>query len=125
MTDKQLEQKQRELREELKAKGYGWIDGKYIKPPTEYELRGTEFSCIDMINSILCYNCRGYKNAEKVLEHEENSYRNYLADYVKKLGRSKVVALIQGQIDSIADVDEDVFTDDEGLTYSSIVWKEE
>ena len=49
----------------------------------------------------------------------------YLEDYIKTLGRNKVVELIQEQIDSISGVDEDVFTDDEGVTYSSIVWKEE
>lgn len=125
MNDKQLEQAKRDLREEMNSHGYGWIDGKYINPPKKYRIREEELSCIDMINSILCYSCRGYKDAAKVLEYEEHSYHNYLADYVKTLGRNNVIALIQGQIDSIAGVNEDVFTDDEGVIYSSIVWKEE
>ena len=125
MNDKQFEQAKRELRAEMKSHGYGWIDGKYINPPKKYRTREQELFCISMINSILCYSCRGYKDAENVLEHEESSYYNYLADYVKTLGRNKVIALIKGQIDSIEGVNEDVFTDDEGVTYSSIVWKEE
>ena len=125
MTDKQLEQARRGLFEEMRSHGYGYIDGKYINPPKRYRIRKEELSCIDMINSILCYDCRGYKDAKKVVEYEQGSYHNYLEDYIKTLGRNKVVELIQGQIDSISGVDEDVFTDDEGVTYSSIVWKEE
>lgn len=124
MTDKQLEQARRDLFEEMRSHGYGWINGKYIQPPKRYRIREEELSCIGMINSILCYNCRGYKDAEKVVEYEQRSYHNYLEDYIKTLGRNKVIALIQVQIDSISGVSEDVFTDDEGVTYSSIVWKE-
>ena len=125
MTDKQLEQAKRELREEMNSYGYGWINGRYIQPPKRYRIREEELSCISMINSILCYTCRGYKDAVKVLEYEERSYFNYLKDYVKTIGKNKVVSLIQGQIDFISGVSEDVFTDDEGVTYSSIIWKEE
>ena len=125
MNDKQLDQAKKQLREEMNALGYGWINGNYTKPPKEFELRSREFDCIDMINSILCYNCQGYTDAEAVMQYEEKAYYNYLADYVKDLGRDKVVALIQGQIDSIAGVRNCVYTDSEGLSYNSIVWKEE
>lgn len=123
MNDKQLERAEKQLREEMNAQGFGWIDGKYIKPPKEYELRERELSCISMINSILAYSCFGY-TAEKVMAHEESAYRNYLADYVEVLGRDKVVALIQGQIDSIDHIERNVFADSEGLMYNSIAWKE-
>lgn len=125
MNDKQLDQAKKQLREEMNALGFGWINGNYIKPPKEYELRRKALSCIDMINSILCYNCQGFTDAEAVMQYEEKSYYNYLADYVKELGRDKVVALIQGQIDSIAGVRNGVHIDSEGLSYNSIVWKEE
>lgn len=125
MNDKQLDQAKKQLREEMNSLGFGYIDGKYIKPPKEYELRSKKLSCIDMINSILCYNCQGYTNAEAVMQYEENVYYNYLADYVKVLGRKKVVALIQGQINSIAGVRHCVHIDSEGVSYNSIVWKEE
>lgn len=124
MTDKQLEQKKYELAAEMASKGYGWVEGKFKKPPEEYVLRRKELYCIGMINSILCYNCKGYTDAEKVLEYEESAYHNYLSEYVNELGRDKVIALIQGQIDSIRGIKENVFEDDEGLTYNSIVWKE-
>ena len=123
MNDLQLEQKKRELKEEMNANGYGWIDGKYIKPPKEYKLRDQEIWCIEMINSILAYRCRGY-SAEQVMQSEERSYHNYLADYVEDLGRDRVVELIQGQIDSIERVAVGVGRDGEGLTYNSIIWKD-
>lgn len=124
MTDDQLNRAKRELREEMNANGFGWIDYKWIKPPKKYELRNKEFSCIDMINSILAYQCNGYTSGNAVLEHEEHSWHNYLAEYVQLLGRDRVVALIQGQIDDIVTVRSSVFTDDEGVTYNSIIWKE-
>lgn len=123
MNDKQLELAKHTLREEMNALNFGWIDGKYIKPPHEYELRTMELSCISMINSILAYSCHGY-TAEEVMAHEESAYRNYLADYVEALGRDKVIALIQGQIDSIDHIEQNVFADSEGLMYNSIIWKE-
>ena len=123
MNEKMLEEKRKELREEMNANGFGWLDGKYIKPPKGYEIRDRELSCIDMINSILCYNCKGYKDAEKVMEYEEKAYHNYLAEYVELLGRNRVISLIQEQIDSIDSISHAVFTDSEGVVYNSINWK--
>lgn len=123
MTDKQFEHKKKELREEMNAQGFGWINGKYIKPPREYELRDRELWCIDMINSILAYDWYG-QDAEWVMQHEEKAYKNYLAEYVALFGRKKVVELIQGQIDSIKMIKRDVHTDGEGVSYNSIVWNE-
>ena len=125
MNDIQLEQKKEELREEMNANGYGWIDGKFIQPPEEYKKRQTELYCISMINSLLCYNYRGCKNAEDVMRYQETSYKNYLEDYVNVLGRDRVVELIQGQIDSIDSVKVGVFRDGEGCSYNSIIWKED
>ena len=122
MTDRQYEQKKQELREEMNARGFGWINGKYIKPPKEYELRDRELSCISMINSILAYNWFG-KDAESVMQYEEKAYKNYLAEYVALFGRKRVVALIQEQMDSIETIRRNVHTDGEGLSYNSIVWK--
>lgn len=123
MTDKQLEFVKKQLKEEMNSLGYGWINGKYIKPPKEYFLRDRELWCIEMINSILAYNWF-HQTAEEVMQMEERSHHNYLAEYVEMFGRDKVVALIQGQMDSIAGVKTNVFTDGEGVTYNSIVWKE-
>lgn len=123
MTDKQFEQKKKELREEMNSKGFGWIDGKYFKPPIEYQLREKELSCISMINSILAYGGFGF-DAETVMQHEERAYHNYLAEYVEMFGREKVVELIQEQINSIKSINTNVCTDNEGVSYNSIVWNE-
>lgn len=123
MTDRQFEQRKKELREEMKSQGFGWIDGNYIKPPKEYELKERELSCINMINSILAYDWFG-QDAEWVMEHEEKAYKNYLAEYVALFGRSKVIELIKEQINSIKMINRNVHTDNEGLSYNSIVWNE-
>lgn len=124
MNDLQLKQKKKALREEMTDKGFGMLGGKYIKPPKEYEIRKQELWCIEMINSILCYNCRGYTKAEDVLKAEEQSYRNYLKDYVEQLGRERVLELIQEQIESIKYIAVGVGCDGEGNIYNSIIWKE-
>lgn len=123
MTDRQYEQKKETLRKEMNAQGFGWINGKYIKPPKEYELRERELSCISMINSILAYSWFG-ENAERVMQMEEGSYKNYLAEYVALFGRKHVVALIQDQISSIKTIKRNVHTDGEGVSYNSIIWNE-
>lgn len=68
MNDKQFEQAKKQLREDMRAIGCGWINGNYIKPPKEYALRKEELSCINMINSILCYTIRGGKTQQQCCE---------------------------------------------------------
>ena len=123
MTDNELERKRSEYRYKMTAEGYGWVDGKYIQPPASYKLELEELSCIDMINSILAYGGFGM-TAEEIMQHQEKSCYNYLAKYVNLLGRGRVVELIQGQIDSIDTIRLSTFTDDDGIHYNSIVWKQ-
>lgn len=124
MTHNELERKRSEYRYKMVTEGYGWVNGKYIQPPVSYKLELEEMSCIDMINSILAYGGFGM-TAEEIMQHQEQSCYNYLAKYVNLFGRARVVELIQGQIDSILSIHSSVFTDDEGVTYNSIVWKNE
>lgn len=124
MTDKQLEKKNRELRDEMNAQGFGWIDGNYIKPPVEYQMAQKKLNCINMINSILAYDWYE-ESAEDIMVHEEKSYHNYLAEYVELFGRENVVALIQGQMDDIKTIKRNIYTDNEGVSYNSIVWADE
>lgn len=124
MTGKQLEQKKEQLRKEMNAEGYGWVNGNYTTPPTEYKIRQKILSCVSMINSILCYDCMGYQDAEKVLEREENSYHNYLEEYVQMFGRETVIGLIQDQIKSIKRIETGTYTDDEGCCYNTIIYNE-
>ena len=123
MNDKQFEQAKKQLRKEMNAIGCGWINGNYIKPPKEYALREEELSCISMINSILCYNIRGEKDAATVLRKERSRKYSYLSEYVDSLGEEKVIQLIQEQIDDIAYIKDSVYTDSEGCTYNTIIWK--
>lgn len=125
MNDKQFEQAKKQLREDMRAIGCGWINGNYIKPPKEYALREEELSCISMINSILCYRLKWETNAAIVLQEDLSKKYSYLSKYVDSLDEAKVIQLIQNQIDDIAYIKNSVFTDGEGLTYNSIVWKNE
>lgn len=122
MNGKTLEKEKANLRDEIKAKGYTMYSRDL---PIEYQLQRQKLSCIDMINSLLCYQCCGYKKAKDVLEYDmSTAYHSYLREYVECLGEDDVLELIQGQIDDIEKIDTGCFTDDEGLSYSNIIWKE-
>ena len=120
MNDLELEME----RKRLANAGRGWKSGTYYKGTPAQETRRRELSCIEMINSILAYSCRGYTKAKDVLEHEKNACYNYLENYTTELGEDRVLELIQDQIDSIESVDVDVWRDSDGILYSSIRWKE-
>lgn len=124
MNDKQFEQAEKQLREEMHAIGCGWINGNYIKPPKEYALREEELSCISMINSLLCYGYHRETDATVVLQKDCSQKYTYLTKYVESLGAAKVIQLIQDQIDDIAHIQHSAYTDSEGLTYDAIVWKD-
>lgn len=124
MNEKQLSRAREDLKNEAIKNGYGFFGGFKKETPKDFTLKEKELDCIGMINSLLCYNYCGYTDAEKVLQCEENSHYNYLSDFIKLLGREKVKRLIQGQIDSIKTIEYNVFTDDEGCSYNSIVWNE-
>lgn len=123
MNDKQLEAARSQLNNDIAAIGYGWVNGKYRKPPKKYRLREEELSCVDMINSLLCYGYGGRSDAAAILHDELNSYHSYLAAYVDTLGEKRVIKLIQGQIDDIERVGYSVYTDSEGCTYNTLIWK--
>lgn len=121
MNKKRFEEEKATLRNEIKVNGYTMYSHNL---PIEYQLRRQKLSCIDMINSLLCYSCRGYKKAQDVLEYDMSTARySYLREYVECLGENDVLELIQDQINDIEKIDTDCFTDDEGLSYSNIVWK--
>lgn len=123
MNRTQLDSRKKELMDKAKAEGFGWNNGRFVSLPAEYELEMEALRCIDMINSLLCYNCRHATEAREVLSSDQNSYHSYLKEYVNSLGETKVLDLIQGQINSIERIKEGVFEDDEGLLYNEIVWR--
>lgn len=86
-----------------------------------------ELWCVEMINSIIAYSySSGFPpnfTGEDLVKNEESKKYSYLSEYIKSLGRSTVVKLADGQICDVSAVRSNVFTDDEGVTYNSIVWK--
>lgn len=119
MNDKELSDAQKGMKQYAVGKTEPGMPYKFSD---EGKRKSTELSCIDMINSVLAYGEKGL-SAEEVLARQENGYHNYLKDYINSLGRERVIELIQGQIDDMEDVDTDVYTDSEGVTYNSIRWK--
>lgn len=97
------------------------------KSSDELKIMHEKIFCIEMINSIIAYSYQsGFPKGftgEEFIKNEEYKYHNYLADYIKSLGRQVVVQLIEAQMADVASVKSCVFIDDEGLSYNSIVWK--
>lgn len=124
MNDNEFKKAEKALHEATRDIG-GWR----VHGTPEQKLEGAKLACISMINSILAYTCLWNnvgrrRTGEEILSAEEKHRKNYLEDYVKILGRDAVVKLIDEQINDISHINYGVFTDDEGCTYNSIVWKD-
>ena len=123
MTDKQLKQAKKQLNDKYYGDELRISQNLKFPITPEDKMAFEELRCIDMINSTLAYHWFG-QSAEEIMQMEERGYKNYLAEYVEMFGRDKVVALIQAQMDDIVQIRRNVFTDSEGLSYNSIIWKE-
>lgn len=77
-----------------------------------------ELQCMEMIDSIICY---GAKNID--LDSILND--RYMKSYIEDLGIKKVKKLIQGQLDEKPLIKYNTYTDYEGLTYNSMIYKDE
>ena len=75
-----------------------------------------EISCREMIDSIICY---GKQEFNYVISDK------YLESYIEELGLEKVEELVQEQLDEKPLVKRNVYTDCEGLTYNSLIFKDE
>lgn len=89
----------------------------------EIEKVKKELSCREMINSILCY------HGEKGLIDENGKLNRYLyrnGTYYN-IGKERVMELIDEQKKdfAMAMVLRNVYQDNDGLTYNSIVWADE
>lgn len=105
MTDTQLEQYK---------KVYRYYGIHTDLTPEEKEVH-KRISCINMINSIIAY---------EGLDMDYILSNKYMADHLEGLGLLTVMELAQAQIDDVAYIKHGVYTDSEGCSYNSIVWKE-
>ncbi len=108
MTDKQLKK--------LKGTLPKWQNG---KPPVytyEQKMLREKIFCIDMINSILVYD-----GSKDILNNI------YLKDHIDTLGLKTVAELVIEQVEDLskATILRGVHTDNEGLSYNSIIWADE
>lgn len=119
MTDYELQQAKRKLAEQMKKTSV-----ENGKPTHEQKRQYEKLLCVGMINSVIAYDWYKGETAKELLDRELNhKYRSYLEEYVNIFGYDEVLALIQGQLDDIELIERDVFTDNEGLSYNSIIWK--
>lgn len=119
MTDIELDKAKKELRD---------CGGSMWKGSEEQKKVHARLWCIEMINSIIAYSyCYGFPKGftgEDFIKAEEKRHYNYLEEYIQKLGRTEVAKLVEEQINDVSTVQCGVFTDDEGCSYNSIVWKQ-
>ena len=89
----------------------------------EYYSKTRIYDCYEMVNSILAYSpyLRSLP-AEEVFE-KYTTDREYLDDYIKLFGKEKVIEIIAEQLADIETVRCGVYTDGEGCSYNSIVWR--
>ena len=120
MTDFELSQAKRALAEQMRKTSF-----ENGKPTLEQKRQYEKYLCISMINSVIAYDWYEGQTAKRLLDWELNDrYHSYLEEYVNKLGYDEVLALVQGQLEDIKSIDRDVFTDGEGVSYNSIIWKD-
>ena len=104
----------RKERKEIKEKSL-WITERKNWNKKQQKL-DAELSCTEMIDSIICY---GEKDFDKILNDR------YLMSYIQELGIEKVKKLIKGQLDEKPYIIKGVYTDCDGLTYNTMIFKDE
>lgn len=122
MENKKLEQYKNKLYAEMrerKAKGENPFKDADFRRRYDYK------SAWEMIGSVLAYDwARKDRSARELLDWELNDrYHSYLEEYVDKLGYDTILNLIQQEMDAIDHIEIAVFTDSDGLTYNSIIYK--
>ena len=114
VTDKEVEVARKMLRE----KGIGWSNGQFNPPETKQDKElYAELNAIGMIHSFVAYHNWETRNTWV------SDY--YFRDHLQALGEEKLKKLIDVTISRVERVKRNVHTDSEGLTYNSIIWKED
>lgn len=119
MTDYELQQARQELGKQMKKSSI-----ENGKPTPEQKRQYEKLFCVSLINSVIAYDWYKGETAKELLDRELNhKHRSYLEEYVNIFGYDEVLALVRGQLDDIVSIERGVFTDDEGVSYNSIIWK--
>lgn len=121
MESKKLEQYKNKLYAEMRERK---AKGEDPFKDADFKRRYIYKSAWEMIESVLAYNWQSGKSAKEFLDWELNDrYHSYLEEYVKLLGYDTILNLIQQEMDDIDHIEQAVFTDSDGLTYNSIIYK--
>lgn len=106
-----MTRKEREILKEEKL----WIDERKDWSDEQKTL-DAEISCMDMIDSIMCY---GKQDFDYIITND------YLQRYIDELGIEHVKTLIINQLNEKPYIKRNVATDSEGLTYNSMFFKDD
>ena len=83
-----LEKRKKELHEKINAQCKQFPGMKLVIKDKKLINERDELSCIEMINSLLCYDCVGFKNAEEVMQKEEKESLNLYKSKLIRLNMS-------------------------------------
>ena len=120
MTDFELSQAEKQLIEQMQK-----TCEESGKSTPEQRREYEKLLCVSMINSVIAYDWYEGQTAKELLDWELNDrYHSYLEEHVNKFGYDEVLALVQDQLEDIESIERDTFTDGEGVSYNSIIWKD-
>lgn len=87
----------------------------------ELDIEGTILDCIEMTHSILTYAPDNNRTLEYVLDSR------YIKKYIEKLGEEKVREIVNQEVEEYknATINTNAYTDSEGVTYSSVTFKDD
>ena len=108
---KGLTSKEREkIKENLRKKGIGWINGTYHKGNEKQEILLNELDCRSMIDSLIAYG-----------DSTDVEGNRFLFRYCQELGVRKVKRLVKEQLNIDRKISYNVGVDSEGTTYNAFI----
>lgn len=101
---------------------FNYRDSKWYHKTKRQQKQFDILSTLDRIDSILAYHPGG-SSAKEILDKDLSSKYSYLKQYVNMFSYHFVWACINSQLKSIDKINTNVFTDDEGISYNSVIYK--
>lgn len=101
---------------------FNYRDSKWYHKTERQQKQFDILSTLDRIDSILAYHPGG-SSAKEILDKDLSSKYSYLKQYVNMFSYHFVWACINSQLKSIDKINTNVFTDDEVISYNSVIYK--
>lgn len=101
---------------------FNYRDSKWYHKTERQQKQFDILRTLDRIDSILAYQM-GNCSAKEILDKDLSSKYSYLKEFVDIFSYNFVLACIISQKKSIKRIEQNVFTDNEHISYNSIVYK--